>query len=61
MCVYIYIYIYVNTCVYTYVNIYIFFQILLPNRLLQKIEYCLLGYRVGPCWLPILYIVVCIC
>ena len=41
--------------------IYIFFQILFPYRLLQNIECSSLCYIVGPCWLFILYIVVCIC
>ena len=48
-------------CIYIYIYIYIYFQILFPYRLLQKMEYCFLCYTVGPCWLSILYIVVCIC
>ena len=45
-----------------YIYMYIFFfQILFPYRLLQNIEYSSLCYTVGPCWLSILYIVVCIC
>ena len=31
------------------------------DRLLQDIEYSSLCCTVGPCWLSILYIVVCIC
>ena len=37
------------------------FQILFPYRLLQDIAYIFLCYTVGPCWLSILYTVVCIC
>ena len=37
------------------------FQILCPFRLLQNVEYSSLCYTVGPCWLSILNIVVCIC
>ena len=44
-----------------YSNIYILFHILLHYRLLQDIEYSSLCYTVGPCCLPVLYIVVCIC
>ena len=39
---------------------YIFLQILLLYRLLENIEYSSLCYTVGPCWLSILYIIVCI-
>ena len=42
-------------------NIYILFQIIFPYRLLQNIEQSSLCYRVGPGWLSILYVVVCIC
>ena len=45
---------------YTYIYIY-FFQILLPYKLSQNIERSSLCDTVGPCWLSILYIVVCIC
>ena len=38
-----------------------FFQILFPFRLLENIEQDSLCYTVGPCWLSILNIVVCIC
>ena len=41
--------------------IYIFFHIPFPYRSLQNIEYSSLCCTVGPCWLSILYIVVCIC
>ena len=37
----------------------IIFQILFPYSLLQNIEYSSLRYRVGPCWLSILFTVVC--
>ena len=37
------------------------FQILSPYKLLHNIEYSSLCYTVGPFWLSILYIVVCIC
>ena len=47
------IYIYINT------HMYIVFQILFHYRLLQDIEYNSLCYTVGPCYLPILYKVVC--
>ena len=46
---------------YTYIYISILFQILFHYRLLQDIEYSSLCHTVGPCWLSILYIVVCIC
>ena len=48
-----------DMCVCVY--IYIPFQILFPISLLQNIDYSSLCYTVGPCWLSILYIVVCIC
>ena len=38
--------------------IYIHFQILFPYTLLQSAEYISLCFRVGPCWLSILYAVV---
>ena len=44
-----------------YIYIYILFWILLYYRLLQDTEYSFLCYTVGPCYLFILYIVVCIC
>ena len=44
-----------------YIYIYIYFQILFHYRLLQDIEYSSLCYTVGPCCLPILYILVCTC
>ena len=41
---------------FSYKHIYIiFFQILFPYRLLKNTE-----YTVGPCWLSVLHIVVCI-
>ena len=42
------------------IHISIFFQILFPYRYSQSIECSSLCYTVGPCWLSILYIVVCI-
>ena len=46
-------------CMYTYT--FIRFQILFPCKLSQNIEQSSLCYTVGPCWLSILCIVVCIC
>ena len=43
------------------IHVSILFQILFPFRLLQSIEQRSLWYTVGPCWLSILHIVVCIC
>ena len=48
-----------DSIIHKYTNIFLFY-ILLHYRLLQDIEYSSLCYIVGPCWLPILYIVVCI-
>ena len=39
----------------------IFFHILFPYRLMQCTEDSSLRYTVGPRWLPVLYIAVCIC
>ena len=50
---------YIYMCVY--ICIYILFQIIFHYRLLKDIEYSSLCYTVGPCYLYILYIVVCIC
>ena len=50
-------YIHIYVCVYIY--IFFLFQILFLFRLLQNIEYSSLCYTVDPCWLSILYIVVC--
>ena len=47
--------------IYIHIHIYILFQILFHYSLLQDIEYNSLCYKVEPCCLPILYIVVCIC
>ena len=46
---------------YKYTHICIIFQILSPYSLLQNIEYSSLCYTVGPCWLSILFTVVCFC
>ena len=43
---------------YTYTYIYLF-QNIFPFRLLQNIKQSSLCYTVGPCWLSILNIVVC--
>ena len=45
---------------YTYTYIYSFSNFF-PFRLLQNVEQSFLCYPVGPCWLSILNIVVCIC
>ena len=39
----------------------ILFQILSPHGSLQNIEQSSLCSTVGPCWLSILYTVVCVC
>ena len=57
----IYMYMYVYEYMYMYVFASILFQILFHYRILQNIEYSSLCYIVGPCWLSILCIVVCIC
>ena len=41
--------------------IYILFHVLFHCGLSQDIEYSSLSCTVGPCWLSILYIIVCIC
>ena len=51
---------YIKIHTHTHTHIYARFQILFPDRLLQNIEYNSLCYTVGPCWLSILCIVVCI-
>ena len=45
----------------THIHVSILFQILFPFSLLQNIEQSFLCYTVGPCWLFILNIAVCIC
>ena len=42
-----------------HIHVSILFQIIFPFRLLQNIEQRSLCCTVGPCWLSILYIVVC--
>ena len=42
----------------THTHTYSFVNILFHYRLLQNIEYIFISYKVGPCWLYILYIVV---
>ena len=44
-----------------HIHISILLQIIFPYRLLQNIEQSSLYYTVGPCWLPILHVVVCVC
>ena len=44
----------------SYTHIYILFYILFHYRLSQDIEYSSLCYTLGPCFLSILYIIVCI-
>ena len=43
-----------------HIHILILFHLDLPYRSLQNSEQCSLFYTVSPCWLSILYIVVCI-
>ena len=43
-----------------HIHVSILFQIFFPLRLLQNIEQSSLRYTVGPCWLSISSIVVCI-
>ena len=43
---------------HTYIYIYILFQISFYYRLLRGIEYGSLCYTAGPCYLPILYVLV---
>ena len=42
-------------------NIYFFFHVLFHPSLSQGIKHSFLCYTVGPCCLPTLYIIVCIC
>ena len=42
-----------------HMHLFILFQALFPYRLLQKTEQHSLCYIAGPCWLSILYTVVC--
>ena len=53
----------IHIYIYLYLSIYIYIlsQILVPHRFLQNTEYSSLYYTVGPCFLSILYIVVCVC
>ena len=48
-------------CVCVYVCVCVFFFSLFHYVLLQDIEYSALCYAVGPCYLSILYMVVCVC
>ena len=58
----IHIYMHINICEYIlHIYVYILFQIHFPSRLLQDIEYSSLCYTVGPYFLSILCIPVCIC
>ena len=58
---YTYINLYIYLSIYIYIYIYILFQIPLPHRSLQNIEYSFPVLYTRSCWLSILYIVVCIC
>ena len=70
--VYTYTYIFTYTYILTYLHLYILisnyicvcvcilFQILFHYGLLQDIEYRSLCYTISPCWLCILYIIMCI-
>ena len=51
----------VCVCVCVSVYIYIRLHVLFYYGLPQDIEYSSLCYIVGPCYLSVLYIVVCIC
>ena len=48
-----------NKVIQLYIYVYILFRTLFHYRLLQDIEYSSLCYAVSPCWLSILYILVC--
>ena len=50
-----------DTHTYTYIHTHSLFQILFPYQLLQNTEYGSICYTVGPCWLSILYVVICVC
>ena len=43
------------------IHIFIGFQILFLNRLLQNIEWSFLCYIIGLCWISALHIIVCVC
>ena len=49
-----------DSVIHAYIYIFLF-QIIFHYRLLQIIEHSSLCNTVGPCSLPILYIVVCVC
>ena len=44
-----------------HIHVSILLKIIFPFRLLHNIEQSSLCYTVGPYWLSILYIVVCLC
>ena len=50
-----------SVCVCVCECVYIPFSDSFPYKLLQDIKCISLCYTVGPCWLSILYIVVCTC
>ena len=58
---------YKNVCVYIYIYVIyqvlyqILYQILFLYRLLQNTDYSSLCYTVGPGWLSVLYIAMCVC
>lgn len=41
------------------IQVYILIQIVFPLGLLQNIELSSLCYTLGPCWLPVLYMIMC--
>ena len=59
---YMYMYICVCVCIHTHTHSFhnLFHNIQYPG-LQQDIEYSSLCFTVGPCYFPILYILVCIC
>ena len=63
--IYIYIYMYFIYIIYIFsmqiIYIYMYFRFFSPYMLLKNSEYNSMYYTVGPCWLSVLYIVVCIC
>ena len=49
-----------DSVIHIYIYIYFFFYIFFHYRLFQDIEYSSMCYTIGPCWLSVLYIIVCI-
>ena len=50
-----------GSVLYIYTHTHIYIQIMFHYRLSQDTEYSFLGYIVGSCCLPILYILLYIC